>query len=116
MAITQEATGSHTISSVGSEETPSGATLSTPSKTYVLVVDCDALAAGEYVEIKIKRDVRSADSTRTMYSKIVSWLEGDTTGVIQMPPVPAAGGEITFTLKQIGGSARAFPWAWETPG
>lgn len=112
MAITQESSGSQTAT-VTTEHTL--ATITT-QKSFCLVVDCDALAAGEYVEIKIKRDVRSADSTRTMYARIVSWLEADMTPIIQMPVVPAGGGEFVCTLKQLNGTGRAFPWAVDTPG
>lgn len=112
MAITQESTGSQTAT-VTTEHT---LTTITTQKTFVLSVDCSALAAGEYVEIKVKRDVRSADTTRTLHSRIVSWLEAAVNPIIQMPPVPAGGGEFVATLKQLNGTGRAFPWAVDTPG
>jgi hypothetical protein len=112
MPITQESSGSQTAT-IGTEHTL--ATVTT-QKTLVLSVDCANLAAGEYVEIKVKRDVRSADATRTLYSRIVSWLEAGVTPVISMPPVPAGGGEFVGTLKQLNGTGRAFPWAIDTPG
>jgi hypothetical protein len=115
MAITQEASGSHTISAVGSEETPSGATVTT-LKTFVAKVDCNALVAGEYLEIKVKSKTRSGDTERIVDSRIVSWLEASIKPVIVMEPVPSGGGSFTMTLKQIGGSARSFPWSYDTPG
>lgn len=112
MPITQESSGSQTAT-IGTEHTL--ATVTT-QKTFVLSVDCANLAAGEYVEIKVKRDVRSADTTRTLHSRIVSWLEAGVTPVVSMPPVPAGGGELVCTLKQLNGTGRAFPWAVDTPG
>lgn len=112
MAITQESTGSQTAT-ISTEHTL--ATITT-QKTFVLSVDCTNLAAGEYVEVKVKRDVRSADATATIHSRIVSWLEAAVCPVISMPPVPAGGGEFVATLKQLNGTGRAFPWAIDTPG
>lgn len=112
MSITQESSGSQTAT-VSTEHTL--ATITT-QKTFVLSVDCANLVAGEYVEIKVKRDARSADTTRALHSRIVSWLEASITPIIQMPPVPAGGGEFVCTLKQLNGTSRAFPWAIDTPG
>lgn len=112
MPITQESSGSQTAT-ISTEHTL--ATITT-QKTFVLTVDCSALAAGEYVEIKVKRDARSADATRTLHSRIVSWLEAGSTPIVSMPPVPAGGGEFVCTLKQLNGTGRAFPWAVDTPG
>lgn len=112
MAITQESSGSQTAT-ISTEHTL--ATITT-QKTFVLSVDCANLAAGEYVELKVKRDVRSADSTRTLYSRIVSSFEAQVNPIISMPPVPAGGGEYVVTLKQLNGTGRAFPWAVDTPG
>lgn len=112
MPITQESSGSQ-VATIGTEHAL--ATVTT-QKTFVLSVDCANLAAGEYVEIKVKRDVRSTDTTRTLHSRIVSWLEAGVTPVVSMPPVPAGGGEFVCTLKQLNGTGRAFPWAVDSPG
>lgn len=112
MPITQESSGSQTAT-VGTEHTL--ATITT-NKTFVAYVDCNALAAGEYVELRVRRDVRSADTTRTMYTRIVSWLEAATTPVIKLPVDSGGGGEYVVTLRQLNGTGRAFPWAIETPG
>lgn len=112
MAITQEATGSQTAT-ISTEHTL--ATIAT-LKTFVLSVDCAALVAGEYVEIKVKRKVRSTDTQRIIHTRIVSWLEATVTPTIQMPPVPSGGAEYVGTLKQLSGTGRAFPWAIDTPG
>jgi hypothetical protein len=112
MAITQEASGSQTAT-IGTEHTL--ATITT-NKSFVAYVDCNALAAGEYVELKIKRDARAADATRTMHTRIVSWLEASITPIIKLPVDSAGAGEYVGTLKQLNGTGRAFPWAIETPG
>ena len=112
MAITQESSGSQTAT-VTTEHTL--ATITT-QKSFVAYIDCNALAAGEYVELKVKRDVRSSDSTRTMHTRIVSWLEALVTPIIKLPVDSAGGGEYVVTLKQLNGTGRAFPWAIDTPG
>ena len=112
MAVTQESSGSQTAT-VTTEHTL--ATIAT-NKSFVLIIDCNALAAGEYVELKIKRDARSADATRTMHTRIVSWLEAAMMPIIRMPADTAGAGEYVATLKQLNGTGRAFPWAIETPG
>lgn len=112
MPITQETSGSQTAT-VGTEHTL--ATIAT-AKTFVAYVDCSALAAGEYVELKVRRDVRSADATRTMHTRIVSWLEAAMTPIIKLPADSGGGGEYVVTLRQLTGTSRAFPWAIETPG
>lgn len=112
MAITQESSGSQTAT-VTTEHTL--ATITT-QKTFVAYIDCNALAAGEYVEFKVKRDVRSADTTRVMHSRCVSWLEALVTPIIKLPVDSGGGGEYVVTLKQLNGTGRAFPWAIDTPG
>ena len=112
MPITQESSGSQTAT-VNTEHTL--ATITT-NKTFVAYVDCNALAAGEYVELKVKRDARSADATRTLHTRIVSWLEAAMTPIIKLPADSGGGGEYVVTLRQLNGTGRAFPWAIETPG
>jgi hypothetical protein len=112
MPITQEASGSQTAT-IGTEHTL--ATIVT-QKTFIAYVDCNGLAASEYVELKVKRDARSADATRTLHTRVVSWLEAAMTPIIKLPADSGGGGEYVVTLRQLNGTGRAFPWAIETPG
>lgn len=112
MAITQEASGSQTAT-IGTEHTL--ATIST-NKTFVAYVDASALVAGEYLELKCKRNTRTADTTRIIHTRIVSWLEAAVTPIIKMPVDSAGASAYVVTLKQLSGTGRAFPWAIETPG
>ena len=112
MAITVEDSGSQTAT-VSTEHTLS--TLTT-NKTFMPYVDCNALAAGEYVELKVKRKARSSDTERIYQTMIVSWLQSGVTPLVSFPPIAAGDSDYVLTLKQLNGTGRAFPWAIETPG
>lgn len=110
MAATQESSGTQTAT-VTTEHTL--ATITT-AKPFQLIVDISALAAGEYVEIKIKRKVLSGGTTRVGFPGIYSWLDALVTPVIVSDPILSTQ-EYVATLKQLNGTSRAFPWAIETP-
>lgn len=110
MAATQESSGTQTAT-VTTEHTL--ATITT-DKPFQLIVDIDALAAGEYVEIKVKRKVLSGGTTRTFAGGIYSWLDADVGPIVITPPILSTE-EYVVTLKQLNGTGRAFPWAVETP-
>jgi hypothetical protein len=84
--------------------------LATPStaKTRVLIVDAAALAATEVLELRIKAPVLSGGTVSLVT------LAGFTGALaephIQSPPVVMPQGG-TFTLRQVSGTGRAFPWA-----
>lgn len=107
---TQESSGTQ-AATVTTEHTL--ATITT-AKPFQLIVDIEALAAGEYVELKIKRKTLSGGTTRTAWSGVYSWLDGDLYGVVVSPPILSTQ-EYVVTLKQLNGTSRSFPWAVETP-
>lgn len=107
---TQEASGTQ-AATVGTEHTL--ATL-TGGKTYALKVDIAALAAGEYVELRVKHKVLSGGTSRTVFSGIYSWADALENGIALSPPSMAPV-EYVATLKQINGTGRSFPWAVEAP-
>lgn len=111
MPITQEASGSQTAT-IGTEHT-----LATPvtSKTFVANIDCAAMQANDYVELKVWRKVRSVDTLRVVDGRVVSWLEAAVKPIQDMKIVPSGGGEFRVTLRQISGTGRAFPWSIDTP-
>lgn len=108
---TQEASGTVTPTTVGTEQT---VTTITTSKPFQAFVDISALQAGEYVQLNIKRKVLSGGTSRYIEKRIYSWLDA------AMTPIVFFGGllstsEYDLTINQLTGTARAFPWAVETP-
>ena len=103
MAISSAASGTQTAT-LTTEHTL--ATVTTPG-TYVLNVDTAALVNGETVALRAKVKTLSAGTSRQAY-------EGYFVHLQQNPskfsiPVPALI-EVVFTLRQDGGTGRAFPW------
>lgn len=110
MAATQESSGTQTAT-VTTEHTL--ATITT-AKPFQLIVDINALAAGEYVEIKVKRKALSGGTTRIAFCGIFSWLDALVAPEVVTQPILSTQ-EYVATLKQLNGTGRAFPWAVETP-
>ena len=84
------------------------ATTITTAGAYVLVVDANALAAGESVTIRGYEKVLSGGTQRKMWQYSVAWPV--TVPIVQSP---AFNLEIEgkVTLQQDGGSSRSFPWS-----
>lgn len=77
-------------------------------KTRVLLVDVSALSGTEYVELRVKGPVLFAGTAQLIF--IATFYAGIASPHVQLPAVlQPQGGDIT--LKQVGGSSRAFPWA-----
>ncbi len=110
MAATQESSGTQTAT-VTTEHTL--ATITT-AKPFQLFVDINALVAGEYVELKVKRKVLSGGTTRVDFQGIYSWMDAGVNPNIAFPPILSTQ-EYVATLKQLNGTSRDFPWAIETP-
>lgn len=108
---TQEASGTQTAT-VSTEHTL--ATITT-AKVFQAKVDISALAAGEYVELRIKQKVLSGGTSRVDGgARIYSWLDAAVSPIAVLEP-KIAGIEYVLTLKQQNGTGRGFPWAVETP-
>ena len=110
MAATQEASGTQ-AATVATEHT---LTTITTAKAFQLIVDINALVAGEYVEIKVKRKTLAAGTTRIAFSGIYSWLDAGINPMVITDPILSTQ-EYVATIKQLNGTGRAFPWAVETP-
>lgn len=84
-------------------------TLSTQSAagSYVVSADLSALALGDAVIIRVKAKVGAGGTTREMLSNTFSNPQGQP--VVQSIPI-ASPHEAVFTLEQIDGTARSFPW------
>jgi len=108
---TQEASGTVTITTVGTEQAV--ATITT-AKAFQLLVDISALAPGEYVQVNLKRKVLSGGASGYVHKRIFSWLDALLDPVIAFEPILSTS-ELDVTMNQLTGIARAFPWAVETP-
>jgi len=89
---------------VGTEHT---LVTSTTGKTYVLVVDTNAMANGDVLELRIKTKVLSGSSSRLAYP--ANYTNVQAMPNKYSPPVPA-NIEIVCTLKQVAGTGRSFDW------
>lgn len=80
----------------------------TASGIYVLVVDCNALSGTEVVELRAKEKVLSGGTERVV--TLSAFPAGLTEPIARSIPYtwPYGG---TFTLTQVGGSSRSFPWS-----
>jgi len=89
---------------VGTEHT---LVTSTTGKTYVLVVDANAMANADVLELRIKTKVLSASTSRLAY--IASYAHVQAMPNKYSPPTPA-NIEIVCTLKQTAGTGRSYDW------
>lgn len=105
MAIVDVAHGTQTAT-VGTEHTLNAATA---SGVYVLLVDVNALAADETVELRMKCKVLTGGTIRTFaYVPVLGPANTDDMVYISVP-VPSQFG-VTATLRQVNGTGRAFDW------
>lgn len=72
-----------------------------------LTVDVSALAGTESVEIRIKESAQSGGTVGVV--KLATYYAGEPEPITKSPAFEFAYGA-TFTLKQIGGTGRSFPW------
>lgn len=84
-------------------------TLASPTtdKTRVLTVDVSALTGTEYVELTINEPVLSGGTVRVL--RQVRYNAGHAEPITKSQAFEMAFGG-TFTLRQVGGTGRAFPW------
>lgn len=102
---TSIASGTLTPATLGVEENFAAA--DTTNQTYVLVVDTANLANGEEVEFTIYTKALTGGTERIAYRR--SYSNAQLEPIKYSPPVPA---DISFkaTVKQTGGTLRAYPW------
>jgi hypothetical protein len=80
----------------------------TSGKTYVLVVDTANLVNGETLTLRIYTKVLSGGTSRVAYDAVYIHAQSDP--IKYSVPVPA-NIEFLATLRQDGGTGRAFPWS-----
>ncbi|MDO8706431.1 MAG: hypothetical protein Q7J84_15940 [Sulfuricaulis sp.] len=107
---TLEASGTQ-AATVGTEHT---LTTLAVSKTLWPEIDISALAAGEFVEVRIKTKTLSGGTTRTQQVCVFSWLDAGVTPGVDGEPI-ISDQEYILTLKQVGGTGRSFPWKVLSP-
>lgn len=100
---TSKAEGSQTAT-IDTEHT---LTTITDAGVYVLTVDINNMVLGDTLELRAKLKVRSTGTTRELY--FATYAHAPTQPVVASIPVTTIS-ECVFTLKQTGGTGRAFPW------
>lgn len=104
MAVTSSASGTQTAT-VSTEHNLGSAI--TTAGVYVLVVDTNALAGGDRLELRAKTKAKSGGTQRLAY--VASYRNAQTTMIKYSVPVPVDT-EVQFTLKQTAGTGRSFDW------
>lgn len=81
----------------------------TTNKTFVLVVDANAMAAGDRLELRLYSIVLTAGTERVAYFASFAGVQDVEDKIKYSVPIPA---DISCkaTLKQTDGTGRAFPW------
>jgi len=75
--------------------------------SFVLGVDTNAMVLGDELILRAKVKVRSVGTTRTVYE--VTYVHNQDHPDKLSIPVPSTN-EIVFTLEQVAGTGRVFPW------
>lgn len=81
----------------------------TNNKTFVLVVDCNAMVAGDVLELRIKTKVLTGGTLRSAYLMTFYGAQPTDDLVKFSVPIPSDI-EAVFTLKQTFGTSRSYPW------
>ena len=98
-----------TASGAQSATLDTGHTLSTVTTagTYVLVVDTNAMVAGDILILRAKTKCKSGSTSRLAYSAVYANAQTDPNKY--SIPIPIAD-EVVFTLEQTDGTGRSFDW------
>src|SRR4030066_540849 len=102
---TVEASGTQTAT-ISTEHTL--ATVST-AKTLVLLVDVNAMVNADELELRVKTKMLSGGTTRVAYKASYKHAQPADDLIKISIPIPRDQ-EAVFTLKQVAGTGRAFPW------
>lgn len=111
MAVTAHATGTKTVSVVGTEESLTTANV---AGTFTLHVDTNAMVAGDVLELRILQMVLTGGTARVAY--YARWAGAQPTDDKIKISVPISNeltdsGALDFRLNQAkGAAARGFPW------
>lgn len=109
MAISEHTSGSQTAT-INTEHTLNGTSPETTDGIYQLVVDLNAMALGDILELRIKEKARSGDTQRTVWTAVISHDQHADSELFMSPSLILLHGW-DMTLKQTAGTGRAFPWS-----
>lgn len=109
MAVTAEGSGTQTAT-INTEHTLQDVA---EAGTFTFHVDCNAMAAGDILELRVYQMVLTGGTRRVAYYQI--YLDAQPADDVIKISVPISNeltdaGALRFTLKQTAGTGRAFPW------
>jgi hypothetical protein len=107
MAIAELYSGSQTAT-INTEHTLNSPTPNTTDGVFQVFVDCNAMVAGDVLELRIKEKCRSGDTIRQVFLSTLAGVQSDPLWV--SPSLILMHGW-DVTLKQTAGTGRAFPWS-----
>ncbi len=111
MAVTAQATGTKTVSVVGTAETLADVAV---AGTFTLHVDTNALADGDTLELRVYQIVLTGGTRRVAYYGMWTDVQPADDQIKISVPISnelTDSGSLRFELNQKTGSgARAFPW------
>lgn len=83
----------------------------TDDGSFVICVDTNAMALGDQLLLRVKTKTTSGGTTRLAYQ--AAYIHNQT--IVNKFSVPVVStNEVVFTLEQIDGTGRAYPWEiWE---
>lgn len=105
MALTRDSDGSQTATL----DTEHVLASPTAAGYYQLVVDMNAMAAGDVLILRVKIPARNAGTKRLAFLGIYGPIPPSAKIAIS-PPIPVIDAS-DFTLEQTDGTGRAYPWA-----
>lgn len=82
----------------------------TDAGVWVLVIDMGSATDGDYVELRIKTKCLSGGTLQGTYSETFTGFPPDNRNQVSVPIPMDAGIQCDFTLKQVAGTGRSFPW------
>lgn len=80
----------------------------TTISTYVLVVDCNAMVAGDTLELRAKVKTLGGSTERLAYIETLNGAQ--TAPVFLSVPIPTVH-SVKFTLEQTTGTGRSYDWS-----
>lgn len=104
MAVTVEADGTQ-VASIGVEHTLH---TDTDAKVYQLLVDTVNMALGDELELRAKLAVLLGGTRRQILLGAYKNMQAD---LIKISVPVSSPRDIEFTLKQVAGTGRSFPWS-----
>ena len=104
MTWSVDASGTQT-STIGTEITLDS---TTNNGTFVFVVDISAMQLGDVTELRVYTAVLSGGTANQAWK--ATFGPNPTFNTVTISPPLASDQQANFTLKQIAGTARSFPW------